>query len=643
MCGIAGGVSVPNRNGPDRRLIEQAVSALRHRGPDDSSIHIGPGVSFGHTRLSIIDLEGGSQPMMNEDHSVVAIYNGEIWNFQALRRELINAGHQFRTRSDTEVLVHGYEQWGNGLVSRLHGMFAFAVWDTRNERLFLARDRMGKKPLYFARTDDGLFFGSDARSVLIVSGIRPELDRDAVAEFLFQRYVCAPRTLFRGVEKLLPGHLLTFDRRRVESERYWSIPVEEPESMTPAELRPMLRDAVQQRLMSDVPLGMLLSGGVDSTAILGLMREAGAESVASFTIGFADKLYDERPLARLAATRLGSDHHELEVSAGDFAAALPRLAWFRDEPIAEPSEVPLYLLAEFARQHVKVVFSGEGGDELFGGYPKYRAEALLRTNLVPTAFVQGAVRVLARRRSHRRWERAAKTIGVRDQLLRWAHWFRSFSPAELRRLLSPSLKRSTADEALTEPLRRVLAPYAALDLGRQMLVGDLLTYLPDNMLARGDKVLMGASIEGRMPLLDHHLVERVCRIPASGRSGVVTGKAILRQAIADLVPPEVLRQPKRGFPVPLTRLFSQGSGQLAGLLLSERCLDRGLFEPKELRDLIHGDGISEPQRELQLFTLLSLELWLRANVDDLRLEPPSSFDDLGADGSLLVEAPRAVA
>jgi asparagine synthase (glutamine-hydrolysing) len=301
------------------------------------------------------------------------------------------------------------------------------------------------------------------------------------------------------------------------------------------------------------------------------------------------------------------------------------------------------LLAEFAQRHVKVVYSGEGGDELFGGYPKYRAEALLRTHLLPARFLQGAVRVAARRRSYRRLERAAETIGVRDQLLRWAHWFRSFSPAELRLLLAPSLNRSAADEALTQPLRRVLAPYKTLDPGRQMLVGDLLTYLPDNMLARGDKVLMAASIEGRMPLLDYHLVERVCRVPASGRSSIVTGKAILRRAVADLVPPELRRQPKRGFPVPLTRLLLQDSGQLSGLLLSERCLDRGLFEPKELQHLFQGNTVSAPQRELQLFTLLSLELWLRANVDDVRLEPPRSFDELGADGSMVRDAPRAVA
>jgi asparagine synthase (glutamine-hydrolysing) len=628
MCGIVGAALAPDSKGPDRYLLEQAVSALRHRGPDDSSIHMSPGICLGHTRLSIIDLEHGSQPMTNEDGSVLTIYNGEIWNFEALRRELTSAGHRFRTRSDTEVLVHGYEEWGDTLPSRLHGMFAFAVWDARNEHLLLARDRIGKKPLFFTRTRDGLTFGSDARSVLIVSGTDPELDRDMAAEYLFQRYVCAPRTLFKGVEKLPPGHLLTFDRGHVQISRYWSLPAEEPQPMAVSELRALLRKGVQERLMSDVPLGILLSGGLDSTALLGLMREAGAQSVASFTIGFADKLYDERPLARVAAEAHGSEHHELEVSAVDFADALPRLAWFRDDPIAEPSEVPLYLLAEFAQRHVKVVFSGEGGDELFGGYPKYRAEALLRSRLLPAFVFQQAVRFASRRRSHRRLERAAETIGVRDPRLRWASWFRSFSPPELRLLLAPALSRSVTDGALTEPLRAVLAPYGALDPGRQMLVGDLLTYLPDNMLARADKVLMAASIEGRMPLLDQQLLERVCNVPASGRSGILAGKSILRRAVADLIPRELRQQPKRGFPVPLTRLLFQGSGQSAELLLSERCLDRGLFDRRELEHLVQGNGMPTGNRDLKLFTLLSLELWCRANVDALRLTPPQSLEDL---------------
>jgi asparagine synthase (glutamine-hydrolysing) len=641
VCGIVGSVSRRGCESPPRTLVEQAVGALRHRGPDEAGVHTAGCVSLGHTRLSIIDLAHGSQPMTNEDETIVMVYNGEIWNFKELRRDLLAAGHQFRTQSDTEVVVHAYEQWGDDFVSRLHGMYAFALWDAQRERLVLARDRLGKKPLYYANTKNGLVFGSDARSVLLVAGLEPELNRETVAHFLFQRYVNAPRTLFAGVHKLPPAHTLVFDRERVEMSAYWSIPSEEAEDLAPEELRHMLRSAVAERLMSDVPLGILLSGGVDSSAILGLMRESGADSVASFTIGFADKVYDERPLARLAADRFGSDHYEVEVSAADFVAALPRLAWFRDEPIAEPSEIPLYLLADFAGRHVKVAFSGEGGDELFGGYPKYRAEALLRGRAFPRSLMSAGMRVASRRRTHRRLDRAVETVAISDPLLRWASWFRSFSAGDLHRVLTPSLRAAADAGALTRPLRGLLGPYDDLDAGRRMLVGDLLTYLPDNMLARGDKVLMGGSIEGRMPLLDYRLVERVCRVPAQRRSGLLRGKSVLRRAVVDLLPNELQRQPKRGFPVPLSRLLFVDSPGLVGVLLSDRCLDRGVFDRAEVRRLVAGDGESPEQRDLKLFTLLSLELWLRANVDELRLEPPESLSDL-ADASAIEEARQAV-
>jgi asparagine synthase (glutamine-hydrolysing) len=567
--------------------------------------------------------------MASEDGSVIAVNNGEIWNHEQLRRELTEAGHRFRTRSDTEVLVHGFEEWGEGLIGRMNGMFASAIWDSRAERLLLARDRIGKKPLYFNESDSGLVFGSDARSVLIVAGVQPELETEHLAEFLFQRYVGAPRTLFKGIEKLPPGHLLVFDRTQVRIERYWKPEPDGRTKLGPAELRSLLLESVRMRLMSDVPLGIMLSGGVDSAAVLGLMREAGADSVASFTIGFADPLYDERPIARRTAAAFGTDHYELESGAADYLDALPRLSWFRDEPMAEPSEVPLFLLAELAGKHVKVVFSGEGGDELFGGYPKYRAEALLRTGLVPVSLARGTLRFAARRRSHRRLGRAAETLDIADPLLRWASWFRSFTPAELGRLLAPQLRPSAEAGALLEPLRMLLTPYAGLDPGRRMLLGDLLTYLPDNMLSRGDKVLMGASLEGRMPLLDYRIIERVSAVPASRRSGLLRSKSILRKALADVVPAEVLRAPKRGFPVPVAQLLLEGAGgNVERLLLSDRSLARGIFEPSEVASLVRGNGTAPAERELKLFTLTSLELWLRANVDELRLGPPSTFDEL---------------
>jgi asparagine synthase (glutamine-hydrolysing) len=630
MCGIVGMVAARGAPPPRVDRIEQAVTALTHRGPDGTGFYTSPSACLGHTRLSIIDLERGDQPMTNEDGSIIVVYNGEIWNYRELRSELEAAGHRFRTHSDTEVLVHGYEEWADEVLTRLSGMFAFALWNTRTERLLLARDRVGKKPLYLARTRDGIAFGSDARSALIAAGLRPELDERHVPEFLFQRYVGAPRTLFRGVEKLPPGQLLAYDRTMFHQRPYWQVEAGAPERLQPEELRDLLRESVRRRLMSDVPLGVLLSGGVDSAAVLGLMNEIGVESVSTFTVGFLDPLYDERPAARLSASRVGAEHHEMVLSADEFLGGLPRLAWFRDEPIAEPSEVPLLLLAEFAGRHVRVVLTGDGGDELFGGYPKYRAERFLRVRGPVPHALQLIARLRARRPSHRRLGRAAESVGIRDSLLRWASWFRSFSPSDLQTILTPELRPDAEPERLVSALSALLAPYSDLDPGRRMLVGDLLTYLPDNMLLRSDKVLMAASVEGRMPLLDRDIVDRLSNVPASQRASLRAPKAILRAAVADLVPRAVLQQPKRGFPVPVARfLLDDANRSLERVVGSDQCLSRGLYEPQALRDLVEGVGPGRLDRELKLFTVASLELWLRTNVDELRLAPPRSEEVLG--------------
>jgi asparagine synthase (glutamine-hydrolysing) len=641
MCGICGMVAARGQPAPARANVERAVAALRHRGPDDKGYYAEGPAAFGQTRLAIIDLERGDQPMPNEDGTVVAVYNGEIWNHLALRLELERAGHVFRSRSDTEVLVHGWEEWGEGLLERLDGMFAFALWDAGRGRLLLGRDRTGKKPLYVAETEAGLAFGSDARSVLLVSGREPELAMEHVPELLFQRYVGAPRTLFRGIRRLRPGAYLLYDGEDAAERTYWSVQADPVARLDPVELRALLRDAAARRLMSDVPLGVLLSGGVDSAAVLGLMREAGAGAVASFTIGFDEPLYDEREAARITATRFGTDHHELVVGSDDFLAALPRLAWFRDDPVAEPSEVPLLLLAELAGRHVKVVLSGDGGDELFGGYPKYRAERLLRAGGRAAAAALGlAGRLAARRPSHRRLDRAVETAAIRDEILRWASWFRTFSPVELSRLVAPDLVEAASAERLTRPLNERLAPYAHVDAGRRMLLGDLFTYLPDNMLLRADKVLMGASVEGRMPLLDVGVVERAVRAPASQRAGLRHPKAILREALGGLVPEAVLRLPKRGFPVPVASLLlDRGGATLERLLLSERTLGRGLLRPDEVRSLVNGEGMTAA-RELKLFTLASLEFFLRTNVDRVRLTPPESLEELLEPAEEVSRSPR---
>jgi asparagine synthase (glutamine-hydrolysing) len=629
MCGLVGIVTAFGAAPYDPDRVRNAAAALRHRGPDGTNFFWSSAAALGSTRLSIIDLVHGDQPLKNEDGSIVTVYNGEIWNYKELRRELEAAGHRFSTEADTEVLVHGYEEWGEELPRRLNGMFAFAIWDEQRESLLLARDRLGKKPLFVAELPNGVVFGSDIRSVLLAGGLGPKLDTDRVAEYLFQRYIVAPNTLVRGVAKLPPGHLLTYDRNALRRSSYWTIAPEAQQAIEPEELRELLLDATRRRLMSDVPLGVLLSGGVDSSAVLALMREAGATGISSFTIGFSDPLYDERGTARLVATRFGSEHFEVVVDPPSFIQALPRLAWYRDEPIAEPSEIPLLLLADLAGKHVKVVLTGDGGDEVFGGYPKYRVERLLRFGgPLAAAVLRTAGRAARSRPSHRRIGRAIDSLAIRDPLLRSASWFRSFSPTELQGLLHAGLSESASAERLTTPLAEHLRRYARVSPSSRLLLGDLLTYLPDNMLTRADKVLMGASVEGRMPLVDYRIVERAVNLPISDRAGLRSSKAILRRAVADLVPQEVLRQPKRGFPVPVTRfVLDDPDRSLQQMLLSERTLSRGLYRPEAIRALVKGDSPG-PDHELKLFTLGALELWLRVNVDRVTLEAPWTFDQV---------------
>jgi asparagine synthase (glutamine-hydrolysing) len=636
MCGIVGFVSARDAAPPDASDVRAAVRALAHRGPDQDGVFEAPGVALGFARLSIIDLPGGSQPMTNEDGSVVVVYNGEIWNYKSLRTELSRLGHTFSTRSDTEVLVHGYEEWGDDLVDHLDGMFAFAIWDARTERLVLARDRFGKKPLYVRATREGVAFGSDARSVHLVTRSTPTIATERVGEYLFQRYVVSPATLFAGVDRLPPAYRATYDRERYETAEYWraAIPVD-PAPLGSRDVRELLSEATARRLMSDVPLGILLSGGVDSTAILALATAAGAGELATFTVGFDDPVYDERHRARAAAMHFGSDHHELTVDPATFVDAWSRLAWYRDEPIAEASEIPLLLLAEFAGKQVRVVLSGDGGDEVFGGYPKYRADAILRrSGKAGELALRGALGVMRRRRSHRQLDRAATTLAIRDPFLRWVSWFRT--PGPMTELLRPELQPAPVAQKLASDLAGRLRGFGDIDAGRLMLLGDILTYLPENMLLRSDKVLMAASLEGRMPLMDVRLVERAASASAGSRSAIAQGKRVLREAISELVPKELLGGPKRGFPVPLDRLLVDDMRVVVrNLLLSERLADRKIFDPDRLRAAIDGDnGGRLPDQAV--FVLACFELWARANVDDVTTEPKPAaalFELAGGDSA----------
>ncbi len=631
MCGICGLLMPQGQALPDQELLDTVMRFIEDRGPDGQGEHRGDGIWFGHTRLSIIDRMGGHQPMESPGAKpVVVTFNGEIWNYRELQRTLTAHGHDFKTRCDTEVLLHGYREWGESLPEHLDGMFAFAIWDSTTGQLLLARDRFGEKPLFFAEHHGRFAFASDCRSVLKLLGLRPELDRERLPEFLLQRYVTAPNSLFKSIRKLAPGHLLMRSRTQEVLRPYWSVDPDplQAHDLSDSELRGLLDRAVERRLMSDVPIGVFLSGGVDSAAVLA-MAHAHGRSLSSFTIGFKDPRYDERPLARAAAQHFGTNHHEVEMDPKSFGETMARLAGHRDEPIAEPSEIPLLLLADAAADKVKVVLTGDGGDEIFGGYPKYRAERLLRragvAGAVALALGASTVRL---RGSHRQLGRAIETARIADHMLRWISWFRSFSSTEIEGLLG-SGNGASAIQRVVADARTAIAPYSDVDQDRQLLILDMLRWLPDNMLARTDKVLMVRSLEGRAPFVDRDLAMAVAHSWSGSRMDSVRGKSVLRDTVSNLLPSSSLRGPKRGFTVPMSNVFDADPGRrLERLVTSDTALDRGFLDADYVRRM--AEASNSRDNSLKLFTLASLELWHRCHIDEssphVRLDAEEEHD-----------------
>ena len=625
MCGIAGVVRLNPQKSVDENQLRRMRDVLRHRGPDDEGLVITGRAGLAHRRLSIIDLSGGHQPMANADRTVWIVYNGEVYNFRELRRDLEARGCTFATRSDTEVILRAYEVFGERCVERLRGMFAFAIWDGERQRLFLARDRIGIKPLYYACAGDSLLFASEVKALLASGCVQPAFNEAILPEFLAARFVSGSETFFRGILKLLPGRILSWSPvEGIRERRYWCPPVEMDESKATLEeraeeVRTRLEGVVRSHLVSDVPVGLFLSGGIDSTALAGLMAPMVEEPIRTFSVGFDDPTANELAYARLAADSVGAEHREVVVSPSEFFESLPRLIWHEDEPIAFSSSVPLYFVSRLAREHVKVVMSGEGADELFLGYNRYRVTAWNERigrayRMMLSEAAQVRVHRLVRRfpRAVRRY--AERTFAALPQGARGL-FYENFAvfPEACQASLLTDPRLLNARDPYAEGMRCYNAhPAGTLE---RMCSADLQTYLVE-LLMRQDQMSMAASIESRVPFLDHEFVEHVAAIPGRYKLLGCRTKAVLRTALRDLVPREILTRRKMGFPVPVGRWFREAFWPIVEeFVLGHRALQRGLFEPSFLRRLTeeHRDGGAAHGDRLWL--LANLEIWQRIFLD----------------------------
>jgi asparagine synthase (glutamine-hydrolysing) len=618
MCGICGLYSPSGP--PPERLVDAMRARIRHRGPDQGSTDGFGACVLGHQRLCVLDLETGEQPVAGEDGSVVAVFNGELYNFAELREELAAAGHEVRGSGDTPVLPHLYEEHGPAFVERLEGMFAVALWDAPRGRLVLARDRLGKKPLVWTRLADGtLAFASELKSLLELPGVRADPDLAALDAYLALQYVPGGRTGLEGIERLLPGHRLVAENGHVTVERWWE-PEADETPRTDEEWLERVREtvaaAVRERLVSDVPLGALLSGGIDSALVVALMAEASAEPVRTFTVGFADAAYDEREYARAVAERYATRHTEV-VLEPDAAATLPRLAATFDEPLGDEAALPLFLICEAARQEVTVALVGDGGDESFAGYERYAAMGIAER--VPAPAAAAGARLLRALPSGRRERRSTAFRAAR--LLEAAAAPRAERYGELMQVFTLAQRTGLwTDEAKAElgPLVSpgfLLGPAPGPGLaGLQRL--DLGTYLPGDLLPKSDLASMAHSLELRSPLLDRRVVELGLSLPDPLKLGGREGKRALRRAFADLLPPAVAGRGKTGFAVPLARWFREDLRPLAReLLLDERARSRGWFRPDAVERLLAEHDAGRADHGHRLWTLAMLELWQRTHVE----------------------------
>ena len=625
MCGINGIYYFKADQVVDRELLLRMRDTMTHRGPDEAGYYLKGNIGLGHRRLSIIDLTTGQQPLSNEDGSVWITYNGEIFNYQTLRRDLIAKGHRFKTQSDTEVIVHLYEEDGVECVKKLRGQFAFAIWDEKLNRLMLARDRLGILPLSYTLDQDRLLFASEIKAILEDRQVGREIDLQALSEYLTYQYVPSPGTIFKQIRKLPPAHILVCEQGRVTVSRYWKLTYQPNEQADEAEyleqIESKLREAVQIRLMSDVPLGAFLSGGIDSSSVVAFMSQVMNCPVKTFFIGFGEQDYDERHYARLVARHLGTEHHEFVVTSKT-NDLLPRLVKQFDEPFADPSAIPTYYVSKMARQHVTVCLSGDGGDEAFAGYRRYRtALRSRRLEMIPISLRRPLLARLSQVIPH----------GVRGK--RFALHASIESPVELYGVVQGYLHPTVRDQILADEVRSALngqPPYERLqqlyteaapaDYLTRLQYIDFMSYLPDDILVKVDRTSMLNSLETRVPLLDYELVELVATTPTYLRMKGSEQKYALKQIVKKFLPAEIINRPKKGFGVPLKYWFEKDWRTYATeLLLDPQAISAPLFNQKQIAELLtrhssHRENFSEV-----IYSLLIFEEWCRCYLADGRI------------------------
>ena len=627
MCGICGKLNFARGVVVQPALIRAMMDAIRHRGPDDEGLHIASEVGLGFRRLAIIDLNSGHQPLSNEDGTIWIVFNGEIYNYQELRKFLLSKGHVFRTQTDTEVIVHLYEELGPQCLEKLRGMFAFAIWDENKKTLFLARDRVGIKPLYYWKSGEELVFASEIKAILADPAVRRTLAPEIIDRFLTFLYVPGEETLLKGICKLAPGHYLLAKDGKIEIRQYWDLSFVKPAdglSIEDAEkeLSNLLAETVELHMIADVPVGVLLSGGVDSTAVLSWAAEKTDKEISTFTVGFADSGFaDERPYAKLAAETFGSRHYDMTITASDFAAFLPQYVWHMEEPVCEPPAVALYYVSKLARNHVKVLLSGEGGDEAFAGYDNYRNMVWLERLKQIWPGANGAASWgLSRLNSWVHSAKVARYTPLVNATFPNYYYSRTSSPYRysgngIGELYSADFLKSINREYTIEPVRRLFSTVKDQGILDQMLYIDTKTWLPDDLLIKADKMTMANSLELRVPLLDHRLLEFAASLPPHYKLKGFNLKYIWKKALSKRVPNRILKRKKAGFPVPYEFwLRNNFKDQIRDILTDRKTIERGYFQKTAIERLINANTDSGAYSK-EVFSLVALELWHRMFLD----------------------------